>query len=112
MKFATVKALAAKTSIATFAAGALFFATAAPAHAQQFGVAVQYGTPAYVADRDDYYSDRARHEYWEHERARREWLEHQRREEFLRRQAWLRHEQWEREHRFRDYDRDRYYGYR
>lgn len=110
MKFATVKALAAKTSIVTFAAGALFFATAAPAHAQQFGVAVQYGTPAYVVDRDYYRGDR--HEYWERERARQEWLEHERREDFLRRQAWMQHERWEHEHRFHDYDRDRYYGYR
>jgi len=111
MKFATIKALAAKASIATFAAGALFFAGAAPAHAQQFGVAVQYGTPAYVGDRDDYYRDRAGHEYWERERARREYLEQERREEFLRRQAWVRHEQWERDHRFYDHDHD-FYGYR
>ena len=111
MKFATIKALAAKASIATFAAGALFFARAAPAHAQQFGVAVQYGTPAYVGGRDDYYRDRAGHEYWERERARREYLEHERREEFLRRQAWVRHEQWERDHRFYDHDHD-FYGYR
>ena len=113
MKFATVKALAAKVSIATFAAGALLFAGAAPARAQQWGVAVQYGTPAYVSDRDDYYRDHARHEYWERERARREYWEHERREEFLRRQAWLRHQQWERDHRFYDRDHDHdFYGYR
>jgi hypothetical protein len=109
MKFATVKAFAAKASIATFAAAALFFAGAAPAHAQNWGVAVQYGTPvytapAYVADPDDYY--RARHEYWERERARREWLEHERREEFMRRQAWIRHERWEHERRYFHHDRD------
>ena len=113
MNFASIKALAAKVSITTFAAGALLFAGTAPAHAQQWGVAVQYGTPAYVYDRDDYYRDRARHEYWERERAREAWIEHERQEEFLRRQAWLRHEQWERGHRFYDRDRDRdFYGYR
>ena len=109
MNFATIKTLAAKASIATFAAGALLFAGAVPAHAQQWGVAVQYGTPAYVYDRDDYYRGRARHEYWERERARREWLEHERREELRRREAWLRHERWEHERR---YDREYGYGYR
>ena len=106
MKFASVKALAAKLSIATFAAGALMFAGTASAQAQQWGVAVQYGTPAYVVDRDDYYRDHAAHEYWERERAREAWMEHERQEEFQRRQAWFRHEQWEREHRYYGYDRD------
>jgi len=92
MKFAFVKALAAKLSIATFAAGALLVAAAAPARAQQWGVAVQYGAPAYVPDRDDYYRDHDRHEYFERERERREFLERQRREEFLRHEAWERHE--------------------
>jgi len=103
MKFATLKPLAAKASIATFAAGALFFTGAAPARAQQFGVAVQYGAPAYVVERDDYYR-RARHEDWEREHARREWLEHERREEFLRRQARMQHERWDHEHRYYDHD--------
>lgn len=104
MKFATVKALAAKLSIASFAAGALLFASAAPARAQQWGVAVQYGAPAYVVDRADYYRDRDRREFYERERARREFYERQRREEFLRHQAWLRQQRWEREHR--------HFGYR
>jgi hypothetical protein len=107
MKFATVKSLAAKLSIATVAVGALMFAGTAPAQAQQWGVAVQYGQPAYVADRYDY-RDRDRHEFYERER--RERFERQRREESLRRQAWLRQQQWEREHRY--YDHDRAYGYR
>ena len=108
MKFASAKALAAKLSIATFAAGALLFAGTASAQAQQWGVAVQYGAPAYVVDRDDYYRGRAAHEYWERERARREFAERERREEFLRRQAWLRHEQWDREHRFYDRSHELY----
>ena len=103
MKFATVKTLAVKLSIATFAAGALLFAGAAPARAQQWGVAVQYGAPAYVVSRTDYYRERDRREFYERERARREFLEHQRREEFLGRQAWLRHQQWEREYRYHGY---------
>jgi hypothetical protein len=111
MKLTTVKALAAKLSIPTFAAGTLMFAGMAPAQAQQWGVAVQYGQPAYVVERNDYVGDRERHEYWERESARREFYERQRREEFLRRQAYLRHEQWEREHRYHDRDRE-YYGYR
>jgi hypothetical protein len=113
MKFATVKSLAAKLSIATVAVGALMFAGTAPAQAQQWGVAVQYGQPGYVVDRDDYYRDHDRHEYWERERARREFYERQRREEFLRRQAWLRHEQWEHQNRYYGHDHDGYeYGYR
>jgi hypothetical protein len=110
MKLATVKALAAKLSIATFAAGALMFAGAAPAQAQQWGVAVQYGTPTYVVDRNDSIRDRDRGEFYRRERARREFYERQRREEFLRRQAFLRQQQWERDHRYHD-DRE-YYGYR
>jgi hypothetical protein len=104
MKFATIKSLAAKLSIATVAAGALMFAGTAPAQAQQWGVAVQYGQPAYVV------RDRDHREFYE--RDRREQFERERREEFLRQQAW-RHEQWEREHRFHDRDHDRdFYGYR
>jgi len=101
MKFATVKTLAAKLSVATFAAGALMFAGAAPAQAQQFGVAVQFGHPTYVVDRD--------RGFYQSERARREYIERQRREEFLRHQAWLRQQQWEREHR--SHERG-YYGHR
>lgn len=106
MNFAIVKSVAAKLSLATFAAGALLVAGAAPARAQQWGVDVQYGEPAYVVDRDDYYRDRARHEFFERERERREFFERQRREEFLRHEAWERRERWERFH-----DRDDYRGY-
>lgn len=116
MKFANVKSIAIKVSIATFAAGALLFAGSPPAQAQQWGVGVQYGTPAYaqysapgyVVDRDDYYRDRDRHMFYERERARQEFFERQRREEFLRRQAYMRHEWWE----HRDYDRDRDHDFR
>jgi hypothetical protein len=82
----------------------------APAQAQHLGVAVQYGQPAYVVDRNDYARDRDRREYLEQERVRRDFYERQRRKEFLRRRAYRRQQQWEREHRY--YDHDREYSYR
>jgi hypothetical protein len=109
MKFATVKSLAAKLSIAAVAAGAFLFSGTAPAQAQQFAVALQHGQAAYVVDRDDHYRDR--HEFYERER--REQFERERRDDYLRHQAWLRQEQWERNHRFHDHDHDHdFYGYR
>jgi len=104
MRFANIKALAARLSIATVAAGTLFLAGTAPAHAQQWGLAVQYRAPAYVVDRDGF-RDRDRRDFYE--RSRREFFERQRREEFLRHQAWLREQQRE---RFYDRDHDRDYG--
>jgi hypothetical protein len=113
MKFANVKSLAAKLSIATVAAGALLIAGTAQAQAQQWGVAVQYGQPAYVATRNDYYRDRNRNEFYERERARQEILERERREEFLRRQAYIHHEQWEHQRGYSDHDGGRAsFGYR
>lgn len=105
MNTASVKSLAAKVSLVTIAAGALLVAGAAPAQAQQWNVAFQYGTPTYVVDRDSY-RDREQREFYERQRAEREAYERRQREEFLRRDAWLRHQQWEREHHY--YDRDDY----
>ena len=101
MNTGTIKSFAAKLSLTVLAAGALLFAGAAPAQAQQWGVGIHVGAPAYVVDRD-YYRDRAQREFYARQRAEREAYERRQREEFRRREARLR---WEREHRF--YDRDR-----
>lgn len=106
MNTGSIKSFAARLSLATVAAGALLFAGTAPAQAQQWGVDVRLGAPAYAVDRDVYYRDYAAREYYARQRAEREAYERRQREEFLRRQAWLRHERWEREHRFYDRDRD------
>ena len=117
MKTATVKGLATKFAITSFAAGAFFLANSQKSQAQQFAVGVQFGQPAYVADHDDYrYDDRDRYraeEYREHEQqeayarqqayfAHERW-EAEQREAYARRQAYLQHEYWEHHH-----DRDDY----
>jgi len=106
MNTGTIKSFAAKLSLTVLAAGALLFAGAAPAQAQQWGVGIHVGAPAYVVDRDVYYRDYAARRFYARQRAEREAYERRQREEFLRREAWLRHERWEREHRFYDRDRD------
>jgi hypothetical protein len=99
MKFTSIKSLAAKFSIAIIAAGAFLIAGTAPAQAQQWGAAVQYGTPTYAVDRDANYREIERRQY-ERQRAR-EFRERRQREEFLRRQAWLRERREHRDYRYR-----------
>lgn len=117
MTIANVKGLVAKFMITGLVAGAVTLASPAKAQAQQFAVGVEFGHPAYVADRDDnrydrdnYRQDRDgyrvdRDDY----RQKQEFRERQERAEYLQRQEYLRHEQWEHYHHDRD---DRPYGYR
>ncbi len=91
MKLTSVKAMVAKAMTVGMLAGAFVLATPAKAQAQQFGVGVQVGYPAYGYSRNYY------------ERLR---FERERRDAFLRQQAWerqqawLHHETWERDHRY------------
>lgn len=109
MTIANVKGLVAKFMLTGLAATAFTVVSPTKADAQQFAVGVEFGHPAYVADRDDrgdYRQDRDgyridRDDYRRHQELR----ERQEREEFLRRQEYLRHEQWERFH----HDRPSYY---
>jgi hypothetical protein len=111
MKIANVKSMVAKVMMVGLAAGAFAVASPATAQAQQFGVGVQFGQPAYVVDHDGYRYDRDAYRYDRDDyRRREEFREHEAREAFYRRQAYLRqqqwqHEQWERSHHF---DRDDY----
>ena len=123
MTIANVKGLAAKFMITGLVAGAFTLASTAKADAQQFGVAVEFGHPAYVSnydgygqyrdgyrvDRDDYRRNEYRVDRDDYRRQE-EFRERQERAEYLRRREYIRHEQreqWERYH-----GDDRPYGYR
>ncbi len=82
----TLKSVLAKTLAVGTLAAALGFAAPATAHAQGFGVGVQFGAPYPVAF-GPRYDDRFRHDDW------------RRHEEWARQQEWLRHRDWERTHR-------------
>jgi hypothetical protein len=99
MNFIPIKSLAARVSLAAVTAGTLMVAAAAPAQAQQWGAAVQYGTPAYVVDRNVSSREFERRQF-ERERQR-ELRERREREEFLRRQARLRERREHRNHSYR-----------
>jgi hypothetical protein len=113
MKITNVNGIVAKTLMVALAAGTMMVAGGRKAQAQQWGVGVQFGQPAYR-----YYPDydRRTEEYREHEQreefARRqaylqhEQWEHEQREALERRQAYLQHEYWERAHRFHHHDDD------
>lgn len=127
MTITNVKGLAAKFIITGLFAGAFMLASTAKADAQQFGVAVQFGHPAYVSnydgygqyrdgyrvDRDDYRRDDYRRNEYRVDRddyRRQEEFRERQEREYLRRQEYIRHEQreqWERYH-----GDDRPYGYR
>ncbi len=128
MTIANVKGLVAKFLVTGLVATAFTIAGTAKADAQQFGVAVQFGHPAYVSnydgygqysdgygqyrdgyrvDRNDYRRDGYRVDDY---RRQEEFRQRQERAEYLRRQEYIRHEQreqWERYH-----GDDRPYGYR
>jgi quinol monooxygenase YgiN len=86
--FATLKALAAKATLALTAAAALIFAVPAQSQAQEFARArAPFAHPYFARPGFDRLAF-----------ARREDL--RRREQFERRDAFFRHQQWDRTHRF------------
>ena len=103
MKLTSVKSMMAKGVTVGLLAGAIALAAPAKAEAQQFAVAVQFGSPAYgyVAP-GDYYA-RQRYEELCRERA------FAAQQAYAREQARAQHEAWEhrdRDRRFRDDRRD------
>jgi len=104
---ATLKSMVAKVMTASLLAGVFMLGGSKKAEAQQFGIGVQIGRPAYPAypayrPYPGYYARRDNRDYYERMR----W-EAARRAEFERRQAWIRHQQWERSRRYEA----RPYGY-
>ncbi len=84
----SLKALLIKSVTLGTLAAAVALVAPAQAHAQGFGVAVQFGN-AYGPRYDDrFYADHLRHEDW------------RRHEEWVRQGEWLRRQEWERTHAF------------
>ena len=106
MKATQMKSMIAKVMTAGLLAGAVMFAGAKKAEAQQFSIGVQIGRPVVYPG---YYAQRGYdHGYYERlrcEQERREAIARQ--EAWQRQQAWMRHEQRERYDGYRDHDRDR-----
>ena len=103
MKLTSLKSMVTRSLAFGLIAGAVVFVTPKEAHAQSFGVAVQFGQPEYrgpvyaPAYGPGFY-DRGRGEQW---RAREDWRRHE---------EWARREQWERERAF--HERHEEFGYR
>ena len=107
MNIASAKGILGKSMVIALAAGAFAVINTPKAHAAQWEVGVQVGTPVYATTYPaGYYAyapdyrDRARYEAYR---------EHEFREAEERREAYRRHEYWEherREHEYWDHHRD------
>jgi hypothetical protein len=115
MNAAQMKSMITKVMMAGLLAGAVMFAGAKKAEAQQFSIGVQIGQPVgypgyYAQPGYGYYANRNYYERLRCEQERRETIARQ--EAWERQQEWIRHEQrerWEHEHHdgWRDHDWDR-----